>query len=347
MAIAASGIKGEDRQNAIAGWLFMTPAIIIFLIFIIVPIVFAIYFSFTDWNGISPPREAAWVGLQNYQALLTETGIRQADFFRAVKNTTYFALGVVPAQTAIALALAVVVNQAFLRFKSFFRTTYYFPSITSSVAISLMFLFFYQKSGLINQLLGALTFGAWEPIAWMADPRGVFHIVLGWFGLTIENAAFLTDTSLLGLTLWDWISGPSVALAAIMIMNTWTTIGTMMIIFLAALQDIPNFVYEASEIDGASRWMQFRQITLPLLRPTLFFIITLGLIGTYQVFDQVYVMSSGGPAKTTLTIAYLVYRNGFTNSQMGLAAAIAILLFIIIFSLTMIQRRITGSEADL
>lgn len=347
MTMAATGIKGEDRQNAIAGWLFMTPTLLIFFVFIVIPIAFAIYFSFTDWNGISPPSQAEWVGLQNYQALLAEQGIRQSDFFTALKNTTYFALGVVPAQTIIALLLAAVVNQAWLRFKGFFRTTYYFPSITSSVAISLMFLFFYQKSGLANRLLETLTLGVWEPIAWMTDARGIFHIVLGWFGVTVQSVPFLTGTDVLGLSLWEWISGPSVALAAIMIMNTWTTIGTMMIIFIAALQDIPNYVYEASEIDGASRWMQFRSITLPLLRPTLFFIVTLGLIGTYQVFDQIYVMSSGGPAKTTLTIAYLVYRNGFTNSQMGLAAAIAILLFVIIFTLTMVQRRITGSESQI
>ncbi len=343
----ATGIRGEDRQNAIAGWLFMTPTILIFSVFIIIPIIAAVYFSMTDWNGISPPIEANFIGLDNYKAILTEPGIRQTDFFTALKNTTYFALGVVPMQTIISLLLAVVVNQSLLRFKSFFRTTYYFPSITSSVAISLMFLFFYQKSGLVNQVLGTLTFGAWEPIAWMADPRGLIHIVLSWFGLTIRTAPdFLTQTSLFGVTLWSWISGPSVALTGIMIMNTWTTIGTMMIIFLAALQDIPNFVYEASQIDGATAWTQFRRITLPMLRPTMFFVVTLGLIGTYQVFDQIYVMSSGGPAKTTLTIAYLVYRNGFNNSQMGLGAAIAILLFIIIFALTMIQRRITGSEAD-
>lgn len=188
----------------------------------------------------------------NYKAILTAPGIRQTDFFTALKNTTYFALGVVPMQTILSLLLAVVVNQSLLRFKSFFRTTY-FPSITSSVAISLMFLFFYQKSGLVNQVLGTLTFGAWEPIAWMADPRGLIHIVLSWFGLTIQTAPdFLTQTDLFGVTLWSWISGPSVALTGIMIMNTWTTIGTMMIIFLAALQDIPNFVYEASQIDGAS-----------------------------------------------------------------------------------------------
>ena len=344
---AASGIKGEDRERAIAGWLFMSPTMIIFGVFIVVPILFAIYFSLTDWNGISPPGEAQFIGVENYRTLLAGGGIRQADFFKALKNTTYFALGVVPAQTALSLILAVIVNQAWLRFKGFFRTTYYFPSITSSIAISLMFLFFYQRSGLVNQVLSGLTFGRWEPVAWMADPRGLFHIILEAVGVTIRTAPEWVRTEVLGLTIWDWISGPSVALMAIMFMNTWTTIGTMMVIFLAALQSVPGYVYEAAQLDGASAVRQFRSITLPLLRPTLFFVITLGLIGTYQVFDQVYVMSSGGPAKTTLTVAYLVYQNGFANSNMGMAAAIAILLFIIIFTLTMIQRRITGSEGDL
>lgn len=172
---AASGIKGEDRERAIAGWLFMSPTILIFGVFIIIPILFAIYFSMTDWNGISPPRDATFIGLDNYQRILIQSGIRQSDFFKALKNTTYFALGVVPAQTLISLLLAVIVNQAWLRFKGFFRTTYYFPSITSSIAISLMFLFFYQKSGLINQVLSALTLGRWESIAWMSTARAVPH----------------------------------------------------------------------------------------------------------------------------------------------------------------------------
>jgi len=344
---AMSGIQGEDRERAIAGWLFMSPTIIIFTIFIIIPIIFAIYISLTDWNGISPPRDANFIALENYRSVLIDNGIRQSDFFKALKNTTYFALGVVPAQTVISLVLAVIVNQAWLRFKGFFRTTYYFPSITSSIAISLMFLFFYQRGGLINQVLSTVTLGHWEPVAWMSDPRGLIHILLAAVGVTIQTAPEWVKTEVLGLTIWDWISGPSIALMAIMFMNTWTTIGTMMVIFLAALQSVPGYVYEAAQIDGASAWRQFRSLTVPLLRPTLFFVITLGLIGTYQVFDQIYVMSSGGPAKTTLTVAYLVYRNGFTNSDMGVAAAIAVLLFIIIFTLTMIQRRITGSEGSL
>lgn len=342
----ASGIRGQDREDAIAGWTFMAPALIIFTAFLFIPILFAVYFSFTDWNGISPPSEANWIGLDNYNTVLVEDGIRQSDFFKALKNTTYFALGVVPVQTILALLLAVIVNQRMLRFKDFFRTAYYFPSITSSVAISLIFLFLYQRSGLVNHLLQSLTFGAWEPIAWMADARGIFHILLENLGVTLRDGPAFLSSEVLGLTVWDWISGPSMALVAIMIMNTWTTIGTMMIIFLAALQDIPTSVYEAAQVDGATAWPTFRRITVPLLRPTIFFVVTLGLIGTYQVFDQIYVMSSGGPAKTTLTMAYMVYRNGFRNSEMGLGAAIAILLFVIIFILTLIQRRITGSEAE-
>jgi multiple sugar transport system permease protein len=342
----ATGIKELDRQDAIAGWLFMAPVLIIFGIFVVIPIGFAIYFSLTDWNGISPPAEANFIGLRNYENVLINEGIRRSDFFKSLKNTTYFALGVVPAQTLISLLLAVVINQRMLRFKGFFRTAYYFPSITSSIAISLIFLFLYQRSGLINRILEALTFGAWEPIAWMADPRGVLHIMLGWVGVTLQSAPDLFGSVVLGLTVWDWISGPSLALLAIMIMNTWTTVGTMMIIFVAALQDIPSHVYEAAQIDGATAWPTFTRITVPLLRPTLFFIITLGMIGTYQVFDQIYVMSSGGPAKTTLTVAFMVYRSGFNDFNMGQGAAIALLLFIIIFILTLIQRRITEGKGD-
>jgi multiple sugar transport system permease protein len=197
---------------------------------------------------------------------------------------------------------------------------------------------------LINQVLEAITFGGWEPPAWLDAPEGLVHLLLEKFGITLRTGPEALRAEILGLTVWDWISGPSIALTAIMLMNIWVTIGTMMIIFLAALQDIPSFVYEAAQIDGANGWQTFTNITLPLLRPTMFFVVTLGLIGTYQVFDQVYVMTAGGPAKTTLTMAYIVYRNGFRNSEMGLGLATAILLFIIIFVLTLIQRRITRAD---
>ena len=319
----------------------MAPALAVLGVFLVVPIAYAVYYSLTDWNGISPPSEANYIGLDNYAQLLISDTIRQSDFFKALKNTTYYALGVVPTQTALALLLAVVINQRLLRFKGFFRTSYYFPAITSSIAISMIFLFLYQKGGLINQVLETITFGAWEPIAWLDSPEGLIHLLLAKFGITLRSGPEFLRAEVLGLTVWDWISGPSIALSAIMMMNIWTTIGTMMIVFLAALQDIPSFVFEAAQMDGANSRQIFTYVTLPLLRPTMFFVITLGLIGTYQVFDQVYVMTAGGPAKTTLTMAYIVYRNGFRNSEMGLGLATAVLLFIIIFVLTLIQRRIT------
>lgn len=346
LPLAATTMEDKKREEAVTGYLFMAPALVIFVIFLIIPIIFAIYVSFTDWNGITPlSQEDAYqfVGLENYNQLLFQGGIRQQDFFKAVKNTAYYVLGVVPTQTVLALLLAVIVNQRWLRAKGFFRTAFYFPSITSSVVISLIFMFMFTRGGIVNSLIGVL-FPDYQFVNWLDDPNGIIHNFLGLFGVNLRTAGEWARTEVAGLRLWEWISGPSVTMLTIMILNTWTTTGTLMIIYLAALQNIPAHVYEAAYVDGATSWQTFRKITVPLLRPTTFFVVTLGLIGTFQVFDQVFVISSGGPAKTTLTIAYLVYNNGFRNSAMGVAAATAILLFIIIFAFTLLQRRLVGGE---
>lgn len=366
MATAAAKQPGlmtmvaRRRQEAVAGFTFMIPALIIFLIFLIIPIGAALYISFTDWNGISPVLEEGsfnHVGAANYSDLLrgyhikdgeqVSAAIRQRDFFIALKNTVYYVIGVVPVQTVIALVLAVIVNQRWLKAKGFFRTAFYFPSITSSVVISLIFMFMFSRGGLVNQAIGSLIPGyASNYINWLDDPTGVVHVILKPFGVTRATAGAWAGTRTLGLTGWEWISGPSITLLTIMMLNIWTTIGTMMIIFLAALQDIPGHIYEAAAIDGANAWNVFRRITVPLLRPTIFFVVTLGLIGTFQVFDQVYVISSGGPAKTTLTVAYMVFQNGFDRSAMGLASATALVLFVIIFTFSIIQRVVVRERAD-
>ncbi|MCI0710871.1 MAG: ABC transporter permease subunit [Chloroflexi bacterium] len=289
-------------------------------------------------NGVNVAYET--VGLDNYSTLLFDEGIRRQDFFTALKNTTYFVLGVVPAQTFFALILAIILNQRFLKGRGFFRTAFYFPSITSSVVISIIFMWMFTRSGLVNTIFG-LNYN------WLNDSGGVIHNFLDVLGIDRGNAGSWVDSQFAGLSLWDWISGPSVTLFTIMILNTWTTIGTMMVIYLAALQNIPSHLFEAAEVDGATRWQIFRHITVPMLAPTTYFVVTLGLIGTFQVFDQVYVISSGGPAKTTLTIAYIVYQNGFNNSQMGLASATALVLFVIIFTFMMIQRRITPETTNI
>jgi multiple sugar transport system permease protein len=354
-------MTAKRRQEALAGYLFMAPTLVIFLVFLIIPIGAAVYLSFTDWNGITPVFDKGaykTVGLDNYRDLLlgehTEDGrvvkatTRQKDFFISLKNTTYYVLGVVPFQTFLALALAVIVNQRWLKAKGFFRTAFYFPSITSSVVISIIFMWMFTRGGLINTSIGALFHGydSNSFVNWLDDPRGIVQIILEQFGVRRTNVGDWASTRTFGLTTWEWISGPSVTMLTIMILNTWTTIGTMMVIFLAALQNIPSSVYEAAAIDGANAWQIFRRITVPLLRPTTFFVVTLGLIGCFQVFDQIYIISSGGPAKTTLTVAYMVYQNGFNRSAMGLAAATAIILFVIIFAFTLLQRLFVGERAN-
>jgi multiple sugar transport system permease protein len=339
--------QDKRRSEIIAAYSFMAPAMIVLFVFMILPLLVALYFSFTNWNGVRPltgENAYEFVGLQNYQTLLV-SGRRVDEFYTALKNTFYYVLGVVPTQTIISLVLAVILNQRWLKGRSFFRTAFYFPSITSSVVISLIFVFMFTRGGPVNGFLQAI-FPNYAPVTWLDNADGLIHQFLGLFGITRNTAGAWAQTEIFNITLWNWISGPSVTLFMVMMLATWTTIGTMMVIFLAALQNIPGQVFEAAQVDGASTWQTFRYITLPLLRPTTFFVITIGLIGTFQVFDQIYVISKGEPQDTTLTIAYLVYRNAFnpTRPAMGLASATAIVLFIIIFIFTLLQRRLTGGD---
>ncbi len=338
-----SVVRGLRRQDLTWGYAFLAPALIILTVFLVVPIVMALWVSFREWTGLQPLGESTFVGLANYRAILLDDTVRRTDFARAIRNTLYYVLTVVPLQTILALSLAVIVNQPRLPGRSFFRTAYYFPAISSSVAISLIFLFLYQKGGLINYILTLITLGHWSNPDWLTNSNGTIHNLLGIFGITANSVPALADAQFMGLSLWEWISGPSVAMTSIIMLNIWTTIGTMMLIFLAALQDIPTFVYEAAALDGASAWQMFTKITVPLLRPTTFFVVTIGLIGTFQVFDQIFVMAPG--ERTTLSLAYMVYRTAFRNASMGEGTAIAFLLFIIIFAFTLLQRRLTSDRA--
>jgi multiple sugar transport system permease protein len=353
----AMSMASRKRQEMLAGLAFVGPAVLILLLFMIIPLIFAFVVSLTDWDGITPlargqvtvdnPNGAfSFVGLDNYARILIEEGTRQRNFYTALKNTIYYVLGVVPAQTIFALGLAVILNQKWLKRKGFFRTAYYFPSITSSVVISLIFMWMFTSSGLINQFIGAI-FPNYNYVNWLNNPNGLIHLLLGVFGVTRQTVGDWASVQVASIRLWDWISGPSVTMFMIMMLNVWTTIGTMMIIYLAALQNIPGQVYEAAVVDGASGMQIFRKITVPLLRGTTFFVVTIGLIGAFQVFDQVFVITNGGPANTTLTIAYLVYASAFTDARMGLASATAVVLFVIIFVFTLVQRRLVGERASM
>ena len=321
--------------------------IIVLGLFLVLPIVMALWVSFSDWSGRGSPfsSNVAFVGADNYTPLLTEPGLSRQDFMLSLRNTFYYVIGVVPLQTALALVLAVIVNQRFLRGRTFFRTAFYFPSVVSSVAISLIFLFLFTGTGAVNQVLA--VFGIDGPV-WFSDPQGLIHLLGNSFGVWDMSSppAALADHDVLGLSLWEWFSGPSVAMSAIMMQVIWTTAGTFMLMFLAALQDLPAEVEEAALVDGASKWSVFRYVTLPHLRPALVLVLTLGVISTWQVFDQMYVMTQGGPAKTTLTPAYLSYQAAFTQQHWGQGAAIAFLLFALIVVLASIQRWILRDKDE-
>jgi multiple sugar transport system permease protein len=330
------GIYG---RQSVAGWLFVTPVIVILGLFLLLPIVMGLWVSLTSWNGQGSPFRSGVpiVGAENYTRLFSQPGLARQDFMTSIRNNLYYVAIVVPAQTILSLSLALVVNQRLLKGKSFFRTAFYFPSVTSSVAISVVFLFMFTNNGVINALLGLIGIDGPQ---WFSDPRGVFHVLAANVGIVDPSAppAALTGNDVLGLSWWDWLSGPSVAMCAIITLVVWTTSGTFMLLFLAALQNMPVELEEASLLDGASRRQHFRSVTLPLLKPTMFLVLTLGLIGTWQVFDQIYVMSQGNPAKTTLTPAYLSYRTAFKDFNYGSGAAISFILFLIIVSMTLVQR---------
>ncbi|MBA3289569.1 MAG: sugar ABC transporter permease [Acidimicrobiia bacterium] len=301
----------------------------------------ALWVSLLDWNGQSNPlTDFDFVGLDNYQRLLTNDSLLREDFAIAVRNTLYYVLAFVPAVASLAFGLALIVNNRRLKGRGFFRTVFYFPSITSSVAISVTFLFLFQSTGVINTILGWIGI---DGPTWFNDARGVLHIVLDGVGLVDPQSppGWLADPNILGLSLWQWVAGPSVAMCALLFLAVWTSSGTFMLFFLAGLQNIPLEVDEASAVDGASKWQRFRYVTLPLMRPSIALVATLALIGSWQVFDQVFIISQGAPGKTTQTPAYLSYTKSFGDGQFGQGASVAFVLFAIIIVLTGIQRWIS------
>jgi len=335
------GIRGNEGR---AGWLFVAPSIVLLIIFLVVPILMALWTSLSDWGGKGSPLSANYTGLTNYAKILVDPGLTMQNMAAALRNNVYYVILVVPLQTALALLLASILNGRRLRGKSFFRSAFYFPSVSSSVAIMSVFLFMFTSTGAVNQVLSWLSIRGPN---WLNDSRGVLRLILSGLGVT-SAPGWLANNHFLGMSWWDWLSGPSIAMCVLIILAIWTTGGTFMLMFLAAMQDIPEDVYEAADVDGATRWQIFRSVTLPALRPTMLLVVTLGLIGTWQVFDQVYLLPTpGAPLNTTLTPAYLSYASAFNNFQYGQASAIAFVLFAIIIVMNLIQRGVTRERKSL
>lgn len=319
----------KKRMEFLTGYAFLAPYLIVTLLFTVGVVFFAFYISFTNFNIFTRP---TWAGLSNYaEAFAGFTDSTKRDFLQSLYNVLWYSVIVVPIQTFLAILMANLLNQP-IKFKQFFRTIFYAPSVTSSVVITLIFVWLYLKGGYINYFLQ--TFLGWfsiefQGVNWLGNPRGLIQLIVEAFGGEISS------------TQW-YLRGPSIALMAIMFQNIFTTVPTFMVMFLAALQDIDSALYESASIEGASKNQIFWKITLPLLRPIILLVSVLGTIGTLQMFDQIYLATSGGPLRTTLTPVFLVYQEALGVSgpiNMGYGAALAFILALIIFMLTFIQRR--------
>lgn len=327
----------KRRADLFTAYAFLAPYLVVTLTFTIGVILFALYISFNNYDIFTRP---TWVGLDNYSlAFKGFTDATQRDFLQSLYNAFWYTLIVVPVQTFLAILMAVLLNVP-MRMKQFFRTIFYAPSVTSSVVITLIFIWFYLKSGYANfflqNLLGVVGI-KFIPVDWLGDPRGLFQLIVNAFGGNIPS------------TQW-YLRGPSIAWMAIMFQNIFTTIPTFMIMFLAALQDISPALYEAASIDGASGIQMFRKITLPMLRPIILLVVVLGTIGTLQVFDQVYLATQGGPLNTSLTPVFMIFREAMghgSSMHMGYASALAFILALIIFGFTFFQRRFLERGTEL
>jgi len=301
----------------ISPWLYIAPALVIIICFRFVPITMSFIISFFRW-GLTGTGE--FIGWQNYTAL-----IHDGEFWKSMLNTLYLVIFVVPLTIAFSLVFAVLLNQI-KWLKSFFRTVYFVPFVTSLVAVSIVWkLIFNQQTGLANAFLQYIGI---QPLKWLGESRGIFDLLFSSFGLDIPS----------------YLGGPSLALFAIIIVTVWRSIGYNTIIYLAGLQSISPSYYEAAEIDGASKVAQFKQITIPLISPTTYYVLMMTTITTFQVFSQIYMMTGppiGGPAGTTKVIVYYIFENGFGEAQnLSYASAVALVLFVIILLLTMIQKRL-------
>lgn len=287
----------SDWRTTLSGYSFMAPAILVIILFTLAPIAYAFVMMFQKIDMLT--MQSSFVGLDNFKKVFTDP-----KFWAAFENTGKYVLVVVPTQTIIAMVLAALLNSK-IKLNRVFLSVMFLPTLTSSSAMTLIFMWLFNNNGLVVNLLE------------------------DWTGQRIQ---FLTN--------------PDLALSVIMMMNIFSTVPHFMIVFLSGLQDIPKSLYEAAAIDGANKVRQFLHITVPQLMPVTFYVVTMGLIGCFQIFDQAYIISngSGGPQNSTLTFTLFIYQLAFNSNDMGRATALAFTLGLIIFTVTFIVNKVMKAD---
>lgn len=278
------------RSKNIWGWEFIAPALLLITLFVVVPCIWGIGMSFSQFDGISSPR---YVGIENYARMKGDPLV-----WTTLLNTALFVVLTLPTGLALSLAIAMALHQKWFLGRSWMRAIYFLPNVTSLAAVAFV----------------------WE---WLLNPE---------YGLI--NAG-LRAVGMKGL---GWLSDPSLAMPTVATVSVWHGLGFGVLIYLSGLRSIPEEVLEAAKIDGAGAWQSFRHVTWPLLTPTTMFLTMMGVIGGFQVFQSVYIMTGGGPLDKTRVYLFYLWQTAFQNLDFGYASAMAVLLFAIVMTLTLIQR---------
>ena len=292
-----------ERKNTLVAYSFLAPNFIGFAVFTLVPVICAIALSLFEWNG-GDISKLKFVGLDNYATIfatkkVAEKGIgyffNRADLGIALKNTVFYTVVTVPLTIVCALALALLLNR--IRGAVFFRTVFFFPYVSSMVAICVCWSFMLMKDGPVNQVIMAL-------------------------GIDFNKA---------------WTADSTMAIWSIILVSVWRNMGYYMVLYLAALQGIPRELMEAATVDGANKWQQFLHVTLPQLKPTTFFVSVMMVISCFKIYDVVAIMTDGGPGRSTKMLVTYIYDEAFVKVRYGQASAISMVLLVIVLLVTIIQ----------
>lgn len=300
MSHTRSGQQKSHRREALMGAAMASPALILLILFMLIPVILAFALSFTNARLISP-QPPRFVGLDNFIRAFTSDPV----FLKSLVNTFIFAAVIVPVQAGFGLFLAILVNQK-LRGITWFRVIFFIPVVTSIVVVSILWKFLYRQEGLINSMLDTLTFGYWN------GP--------------------------------NWLNDPSTALPAIIFMSIWQAVGFHMLIWLSGLQTIPEELYEAAKMDGATTWQQFVNVTWPGLKTTRVFVLIQITIAALGLFVQPDVMTQGGPVNATSTLVYHAVRKGYRELETGYGATISLIFFILVLIIALIQHYLTREK---
>lgn len=316
----AVGQRGASRRRRLLAenlwaYAFLLPAFAVLVVFKILPAIYAIYISTFKWDIV----QGAFRGIDNYTDVLF--GSRAEAWWRSLSTTFTYAALTIPFEIAFGLVIAYLLFQK-MRGRGIYRTVFYLPYITSTVAAAAVFEWiFHPQYGVLNNILDTFGLG---PLRFLQEPDGIFQMIGSHFGLPVP----------------DWAAGPSLSLTSVAIFSIWHFLGFQIVIFLAGLGNIPVEYYEAARLDGASPRQVFQKITLPLLSPQIFFVFTIATIGVLRSFNEIFVLTNGGPLDTSRTTTMLVFRTFFQQGQIGIGSAMGVLLTIVILVFTLVQFRI-------